>query len=67
MAYTVLLPVLLVINLIGQSFQLCKIFLCLIRVVTQVIFQGYLYDAVRKFIDDPLTVSVQGIIAVLIM
>lgn len=46
-----LCPILLIVNLIGQGFQLCKVMFRFVRILLQIILQCDFYDFVMKAIN----------------
>ena len=58
-----LCPILLIVNLIGQGFQLCKVMFRFVRILLQIILQCDFYDFVMKAINDIWAVFVYRIVA----
>ena len=57
-----LCPILLIVNLIGQGFQLCKVMFRFVRILLQIILQCDFYDFVMKAINDIGAVFVYRIV-----
>ena len=47
-----LCPILLIVDLVGQGLQLCKVLFRFVRVLFQIILQRDFYDFIMKAIND---------------